>query len=145
MDTQLQVQCQKCHTQKRDHFYSSAAYSLDNTAQDSVGLPCCEITLLAHVQLFLRDPQVLFRKAVSLTACTVAWVYSSSDVRLHIFAFHEIPIGPFLQSVKVPLYGSPTFQVIDCSSQFVGKLIENVVCSIIQVFNRETRHCSSQY
>lgn len=115
----------------------------DNTVQNYVGLLAIQ-SLLAHVQLFLRDPQLLFRKAVSLSACIVAWVYSSSDARFHIFVFHEIPVGPFLQSAKVLLYGSPTFQGIERSSQFAGKLVENVVCSFIQVFNRETKHCSSQ-
>ena len=53
-------------------------------------------------------------------ACTGAWGYFSQmqDIALAFVELQEIPVGPSLQPVKVPLNGSTPIWCIDHSSQF---------------------------
>ncbi|KAF1440525.1 Zinc finger RNA-binding protein, partial [Pygoscelis papua] len=94
---------------------------------DASRLLCCKGTLLAHVQLGVRqDPRVLFcQAAFQLGGCQHILVHGVVPRWLQNFALplvelHEIPIGPFLQPVEVPLDGSTTLWHISHSSQFVS-------------------------
>jgi len=46
------------------------------------------------------------------------WVLPSQDLAFVLTEFHTGRIGPFLQTIKVPLDSSPAPKLIDSSPQF---------------------------
>lgn len=107
---------------KADCFPSSIDYAPVNTNQDTVGVPCCQSTLLAHIQLVLcKDPQVPFCRAttqpVTSQPSPVQWV-TPAQVQHQLFVLAELckaPVNPFLQLAQVYLDRSPVLKGTDSS------------------------------
>lgn len=92
--------------------------SLDLTSMLLLILPGCSDDFAArahqitHVQLAAyEDYQVLFQRVAS-QAVLLHWIIFSQDF---VFVFIKFPIGPFLQTIKVPLDKSSTPKLIDLS------------------------------
>lgn len=78
--------------------------TLSNAAQDIIGLLCTKGTFLTHAEPGVhQDPQLLFwQTAFQLDV----WGCSPPVQDLAVLIVHEVPVGPFFQSVNVPMYGS---------------------------------------
>jgi len=89
-----------------------------------LALLCCKDTLLAPVQLGLHQaPHVLFcQAAFQLGDSQHTLVHGVVPDQVQDFALlverNEVPVGPFLQPVKVPLDDSTTLWYISHSFQF---------------------------
>ena len=61
------------------------------------------------------------------------------DFALPFADLREVPVGPFLQPVEVPLHGSTPIQSVNYSFQFsiTCKPAEHALCSMMQVINEE--------
>lgn len=77
-------------------------------------LPCCQETLLAHVQVTvsMRAPKCLPQSCDPEVSLLPAFFQGGfhSQVQGSAFAhvkFHKVPVSPFLQSREVPLNSSP--------------------------------------
>ena len=72
---------------------------------------------IAHVQLAAyKGYQVLFQRVAPQTIL-LHWVLPSQDFAFVFIEFHTVPIGPFLQTIKVPSDSSPAPKLIDSSPQ----------------------------
>lgn len=65
-----------------------------------------------------------------------SWVH---NVTFPFIEFHEIPVGQFLQPIKVPLNGTITIWCIHHSSQFCAtcELAEAALCPAVLVINED--------
>lgn len=73
----LQLKPEKTYVKEKHHFSWPAGYTLSNSAQSVVVLPCCKGALAAHVQpVSHHHPQLLLCQAAS-------WPVSSQPVLLH--------------------------------------------------------------
>ncbi|KAK4832039.1 hypothetical protein QYF61_020554 [Mycteria americana] len=94
-----------------------------------------------------RIPQVLFCQAAFQLAgpqhILVPGVVPSQvqDFALFLVELHEIPVGPLLQPVEVPLNGSTVIWCISHSSQFgvICKLAESTLYPVIQMINEDVK------
>lgn len=118
-----------------------------NAAQDGVGLHCCKVALLAHVQqkqIFLKS---CFQKpAPSLHWCMEVFIFQVQDFTISFVELLEIPVCHFLPLVKS--HNSHTIMwCINYSFQVHGvcSVSEGVLCPIVQVTNRDVKWHYSQY
>jgi len=63
------------------------------------------------------------------------------DFALSLVEFHKVPIGPFLQPVKVALEGRMTLWHVSHSSQFsaISKLVDGKHWPIIQIISEDVK------
>jgi len=95
--------------QGHDHLPTPAGHTIPETSQDAVGLLCHLGTLLAHVQLAVKQhPKVLFRwaafqpllpKPVVLHGVIVTQV---QDLAFGLVEPLTVGHGPLIQSVQIP-------------------------------------------
>ncbi|KAK4830182.1 hypothetical protein QYF61_008973 [Mycteria americana] len=127
---------------------------LDAALQDTVGFLGCECTLLAHVQLFIHQyPQVLLHRAalnpfisqpVLIPGVALTQV---QDPALGLVEPHEVPIGPLLQLVQVPLDGIPSLRGVNHTTQLgvICKLAEGALNPTVHVIDEGVKQYWSQY
>ncbi|KAK4831203.1 hypothetical protein QYF61_016040 [Mycteria americana] len=123
-------------------------------AQDTGGFLGCEITLLAHVQLFIHQcPQVLLGRAalnpiipqpVLILGVALTQV---QDPALGLVEHHEVHMGPLLQLVQVPLDGIPSLRRVNHTTQLgvACKLAEGALDPTVCVIDEDIKQYWSQY
>ena len=123
----------QCWVEGKHHLPRPASNTLSNTAEGTIRLLCSKGTLLAYVQPGVhQDPQVLFCQPASqlggLQHISVHRVVPPEvqDFTLPLVERCEVPGGPFLQLLKIPLDGSLTLWHICHSSHF------GVICKLAE-------------
>ena len=121
----------QCWAEGKYHLPQPAGNAPPNAAQEAVSLCCCKGAWLACGQLVHHDHQVLHKaafKPVKPQCVLVHGIFPSvgQDFALPFKEFHEVPLCPFLQPVKVPLNGSVTFWCISHSSELC------IVCELAE-------------
>lgn len=102
--------------ERKDHVPQLAVSMLSNVAEDTICLICSKDTLLGVHQ----DHQVIFcQVALNLgvpSHVLVPGIVSPQmqDFEFLCFELHEVPVSPFLQTVKVPMNGSSTQLFLFC-------------------------------
>jgi len=73
--------------------------------------------------------------------------FQGQDLTSSFAELHEVPVGPFLQPVQVPLDDSMTLWCTSYSLQFCicCKLAEGERCSVIQAIHEGTEQYWPQY
>ena len=111
--TALRLRSHQLWIKGKDDLSLPAVNTLSNESQDTMWHFCWKGTLLAHVQLGVyQDPQVLFyQPAFQLGSPQYVLVHGVvppqvQELTFLLSAFDYVSVGPFLQSVKVPLDGS---------------------------------------
>ena len=149
----LQVWPHQCSVEGKDHLPQSAGYTPPSAAQDTFRL-CSKGTSLAHVQLRVcQDLRAFSAKQPSTwVALSMHWwvgFFSQGlGFAIPFVELHEVPVGSFLQPVKVLLDGSMTLWCRGChSSQFgvICKHAEGILCTIIQIINEDVKEYWTQY
>ncbi|KAK4811179.1 hypothetical protein QYF61_019810 [Mycteria americana] len=118
LDAVLQVGSQESGVEGENHLPRPAGHASFDTAQDTIGFLGCERTLLAHVQFFIHHyPQVLLLSAAlnpfipqSVLILGIAPM-QVQDLALGFVELQEVPMGPLLKPVQVPLDGIPSLNV----------------------------------
>ncbi|KAK4814944.1 LOW QUALITY PROTEIN: hypothetical protein QYF61_006888, partial [Mycteria americana] len=128
------------------------APEVDAVLQDTVGLLGCELTLWAHVQVFVRqDPQVLFRRAaldhIIPQSVLKPRIALTQDPALGLVEPHEVHRGPLLQLAQVPLDDIPSFLHVNCTTQLGVdcKLAEGTLDLAVNVVDENIEQHWSQY
>ncbi|KAK4827314.1 hypothetical protein QYF61_016564 [Mycteria americana] len=131
-----------------------AGHAAGDAAQDTVGLPGCECTLPAHVQLFIHQypqalllraaldhiiPQPVLKPRIALTQV--------QDLALGLVEPCEVHTGPPLQLVQVPLDGILSFRCVNCTTQLgvICKLAEGALDLAVNVIDENIELPQSQY
>ena len=108
----------------------------------------------AHIQLGVhQDPQVLFCQAAfqldnaQHMQMPVVVPSQVQDFALAPVKHHEVPVGPFLQPVEVPLDDSTAPWPISHFSQFcvICKLTEGTLCPFTKMINEHIQQEWRQY
>jgi len=91
----------------------------------------------------------IYFPAGCLPAHTHAWVVplQVQNFALLIIELHDVPGGPFLQPVMVPLDGSTTLRCTSAAPLcgFVSKLAEGALCPITQTVNEDVKQDWTQH
>ncbi|KAK4832875.1 hypothetical protein QYF61_025971 [Mycteria americana] len=131
-----------------DHFPSPAGHTISDTSQDGVGLLGHLGTLLAHVQLAVKQyPQVLlcqaalqplFPKPVALHGVVVI---QAQDLALSLVEHHTVGLGPSIQPVRVPLQALPAFKEVNTPTQLsvTCKLTEDALDLLVQIIDKDMK------
>jgi len=93
-----------------DYFPSPAYHTIPDTSQDPIGLLGHLGTLLANIQLTVRQytkiplHQAAFQPLLP-KPCRVAWIVVTKmqDLTLGPIETHTVNLGPSIQSIQVPL------------------------------------------
>ncbi|KAK4811014.1 hypothetical protein QYF61_015718 [Mycteria americana] len=122
--------------------------------EDTVGILGCEHTLSAHVQLFVHQyPQVLLHRA-ALNPFSTQPVFvleiaptHVQDLALGLVELHEVPMGPPLKPVKVPLDGIPSLRCTNRTTQLgvICRLAEGALNPTVHVADKDVKQHRSQY
>ena len=129
-----------------NHLPCSASHSSFDAAQDTVGLPGCKSTLLAHAQLFVhQDSQVLLhRVALKETFSQFVLVSEITSTQLKHHALdlvesHYIHMGPVFKSAQVPIDDIPSFCFSNCTTQLsvISKFAEGTLNPTTYVIDRD--------
>lgn len=112
---------------ERDNHLSHPVHLLSfDAAQDTVCLPGCKSTLLAHIQLFVyQNTQILLHRAAfseffsqSLDISGIV-LTQAQHIAFGPVEPHQILVGPHFKLVQTPLDGIPAFYSINCATQLV--------------------------
>ncbi|KAK4811172.1 hypothetical protein QYF61_019803 [Mycteria americana] len=133
LDAVLQVGSQESGVEGENHLPRPAGHASFDAAQDTIGFLGCECTLLAHVQFFIHQyPQVLLLSAAlnpfipqSVLILGIAPM-QVQDLALGFVELQEVPMGPLLKPVQVPLDGIPSLKRINCTTQL------GVICKLAE-------------
>ncbi|KAK4831029.1 LOW QUALITY PROTEIN: hypothetical protein QYF61_014917 [Mycteria americana] len=136
----------------QNHLPQPAGYAAFDAAQDTVGFLGCECTLSAHVQLFIHQyPQVLLHRAALNPfipqPVLIPGVAPTQDPALGLVEPHEVPMGPLLQLVQVPLDGIPSLRRVNHTTQLgvICKLAEGALNPTVHVIDDDIKQYWSQY
>ena len=123
LDAVLQMGPPKGREEGDNHLPLPAGHSSFDAAQDTVHLPGCKSTLLAHVQLFVhQDPQILLHRT-ALCDFFPQSVHIPEIVLTQVqhlafgFVKLQIPACPLFEHILVPLDGIPPFCGVNCTTQ----------------------------
>jgi len=113
-----------------------------------VGLLGCECTLLGHVELLINEhlQVLLLRAALNPVSTQPVLIPGFSptcgqDLPLGLVELHEVPAGPPLKPVKIPLDGIPFFQRVDHTTHpgVNSKLAEGALNPTVHVAEKEVK------
>lgn len=99
--------------------------------QDAVGffcnthtlLPCGQLVVCWETKVLLCLPAVWSPPYSDACGCS----FPGAGLTFPLVQLHEIPLGPFLQAVKVPLNGSMTLR---CIRNIIYELAQDALCPI---------------
>ncbi|KAK4827132.1 hypothetical protein QYF61_014526 [Mycteria americana] len=148
VDAVLQVGSHQSRAEGQNHLPRPAGHASFDAAQDTVGLPGCEYTLPAHVQLFIH--QYPPRAAPNPFIPQPVLILGVAPTQVHDLAFglvepHEVHIGPLLKLVQVPLDGSPSLRHVNCTTQLgvICRLAEGALNHTVYVVDEDIKQIPS--
>ena len=119
LDAVLQVGSHQGGVKGQNHLPRPAGHASLDAAQDTVGFPGCQRTLLVHVEFLINQyPQVLLlRAALEPPPAQPVLVFGIAlthvqDPALGLVELPAVHAGPPLQPVQVPLNGIPELHLI---------------------------------
>ncbi|KAK4832092.1 hypothetical protein QYF61_020707 [Mycteria americana] len=151
----LRVGSHESGVEGENHLPRPAGPASFDAAQDTVGFLGCKHTLPGHVELLINQhPQVLLLRAAlnpfSAQPLFVLGIVLThvQDLALGLVKVHEVPTGPPLKPVRVPLDGTPSLQRVPTQLGLISKPAEGALNPTVHVANEDqplrnaTRHWS---
>jgi len=111
----------KCWLEEDNHLLPHTSSAPVSAAQEAAVHHCCQVILLAAVQITVPRSQGAFCRAAlwpgSPWSVSLQGLLSSQmqDLVFALVEFHKVPVVLFLQPVSDPLNGNPTPEYIDWS------------------------------
>ncbi|KAK4825882.1 hypothetical protein QYF61_003156 [Mycteria americana] len=154
LDAVLQVESHQSRVEGQNHLPRPAGHASFDADQDTVGLPGCKRTLLAHVQLFIHQyPQGLLQRAalnpfipqpILIPRVVPTQV---QDPVLGVVEPYKGHMGPLLELVQVPLDGIPSLRHVNHTTQLgvICKLAEGALDPTVYVIVADIKQYWCQY